>query len=84
MDSLRGEIWKLICNVNKFKSQYSSEVYNKFLKNTDQKIELKISKDIFRTWPGRKDFKESALSGKNKLYNVLKAYASYDPEVGYC
>lgn len=84
MEPLRGEIWKLICNVNKYKSQYSSEVYNKFVNNTDTKIELKIQKDIFRTCPGSKDFKQSANSGKNKLYNVLRAYVFYDPEIGYC
>ena len=27
---------------------------------------------------------QSAKSGENRLYNVLKAYTSYDPEIGYC
>ena len=29
-------------------------------------------------------FTETIESGKNRLYNVLKAYANYDTEVGYC
>lgn len=28
-------------------------------------------------------FKEKTESGENKLYNILKAYASYDPKLGY-
>ena len=27
---------------------------------------------------------QTAESGENRLYNVLKAYTSYDPEIGYC
>lgn len=43
-----------------------------------------ISKDIMRTFPHDKAHKENWNSGNNKLYNVLKAYSSYDPEVRYC
>lgn len=25
-----------------------------------------------------------ATSGQNRLYNILKAYTEYDPEIGYC
>ena len=43
-----------------------------------------IKKDLSRTFPEVEEFKIDTSSGKNRLYNVLKAYAHYDPEVGYC
>lgn len=44
----------------------------------------KITKDLSRTFPGNLEFKLPPESGKNRLYNVLKAYSAYDPETGYC
>ena len=44
----------------------------------------KIAKDLGRTFPGNEEFKSNHDSGKNRLYNVLKAYSAYDPETGYC
>lgn len=82
--SLRGEIWKLICRVHNSKIQYSRDVFNKFLQEDNQHAEFKIKKDLFRTLPGNKEFLQPAASGENRLFNVLKAYAAYDPEIGYC
>ena len=45
--------------------------------------EYLISKDIYRTLPDQKLFKEEFKQGENKLFNVLKAYSCYDNEVGY-
>lgn len=42
-----------------------------------------IGKDIKRTLPELQMFNEDISSGKNRLYNVLKAYANYDNEIGY-
>jgi len=33
--------------------------------------------------PESDKFKEPLESGKNKLYNVLKAYSCFDPDIGY-
>lgn len=46
--------------------------------------EFCIGKDLPRTLTYMKEFSQDPNSGKNKLYNVLKAYSSYDIEVGYC
>jgi hypothetical protein len=43
-----------------------------------------IEKDLPRTFPEIEEFKIDISTGKNRLYNVLKAYAHYDPKVGYC
>jgi len=47
-------------------------------------MDYKIGKDVHRTVPGKVYFQENIKSGENKLFNVLKAYTSYDPEIGYC
>lgn len=46
--------------------------------------EFCIRKDIFRTVTGLSDFKLDPATGKNRLYNLLKAYANFDKDVGYC
>lgn len=83
-ESLRGEIWKLICKVHKSKSQYKRGIFWKFIEQEDTRITHKIRKDLQRTFPGNEEFKLPLESGKNRLYNVLKAYSAYDPETGYC
>ena len=42
-----------------------------------------IAKDVKRTLSDFNLFREDAGCGNNKLFNVLKAYANYDNEVGY-
>jgi len=37
-----------------------------------------------RTVIGEKEYLIDPDSGKNKLFNVLNAYAHFDPEIGYC
>jgi hypothetical protein len=81
---MRGEIWKLICKVHYLKQQYSNDVYSKFLAEEHPQLDNKIQRDIHRTLPGSKEFSQTAKSGENRLYNVLKAYTSYDPQIGYC
>lgn len=44
----------------------------------DEENDYYIMKDLARTFSSKKNFSLSPSSGKNKLYNVLKAYAYYD------
>ena len=46
--------------------------------------DFKIEKDLYRTLPGNKEFMLKSKTGKNRLFNVLKAYQAYDPQIGYC
>ena len=46
-------------------------------------MESMLVKDVYRTFGKLKLFTESTASGKNRLFNVLKAYSLYDPEIGY-
>lgn len=42
-----------------------------------------IVKDVYRTFSMMEKFNQKVHTGNNRLYNVLKAYALYDPEIGY-
>lgn len=81
---LRGQIWEYLVKVNKYKSK-SPEMYQNYLEKPNlDSTDYTISKDILRTFPESTHHKEDYKSGKNKLFNVLKAYSTYDPDVKYC
>ena len=60
------------------------DLYSTLLAQVDPPTEANIKKDLRRTLPNKLEFNEPGGSGKNRLYNVLKAYAQYDPQVKYC
>lgn len=41
-----------------------------------------IRRDVDRTYPDQELFKNG--NGQESLFNIMKAYSIYDPEVGYC
>ena len=57
-------------------------VYTSKIPNPD--ILESLEKDVDRADLGNGDFSKCPNSGENSLYNVLNAYASFDPEIGYC
>jgi hypothetical protein len=61
--SLRGEIWKLMCRVQTSKLQYSADVYFKFLKNANPEFNSRILNDIHRSRFACPDFTLLADSG---------------------
>ena len=61
-----------------------TELYNYYKGLYDADIAYAITKDLKRTCLGNEDFKLDHLQGQNPLYNVLNAYAHYDPSIGYC
>jgi len=52
-------------------------------KSKQAENEIIIEKDVPRTFSSMKLFPQKPSSGKNKLFNILKVYSIYDPEVGY-
>ncbi|KAJ1792093.1 GTPase-activating protein, partial [Coemansia sp. RSA 2399] len=50
----------------------------------DFKHEKQIRHDLARTFPKLEYFKDTDGAGQEGLYNVLRAYALFDAEVGYC
>ena len=43
---------------------------------------LTINKDLDRTYPGHEIYR--TVEGQLSLRNILRAYAFFDPEIGYC
>ena len=94
-DSVKEDWWKIV--VSGFPNDMRAEIWRKFadqeikaLKNNyikllnddcDPEVESDIIKDIDRTFTYIPNFAKYHI---NRLYNVLRAYAKYDPDVGYC
>lgn len=59
-------------------------VYEELLRGPRLPIYEIIERDINRCYPDHVLFKEDNSIGQTDLYNILKAYAHYNPSVGYC
>lgn len=80
---LRGAIWEYLVKVEKYRSK-APEMYTNYLKKPNKdNTDFTISKDILRTFPSNLAHKEDYRTGENKLFNVLKAYSTYDEKVKY-
>jgi len=77
---VRGLVWQALTGAADLE-QKNSGVYEKLLTSSSE-FESKIRKDVSRTFPGHAYFQGSI--GQESLFNVLKAYAVMDPEIGYC
>ncbi|XP_004525660.1 rab GTPase-activating protein 1-like isoform X2 [Ceratitis capitata] len=80
-EALREKIWQKLTNVE---SKTEMLDMYKILITKETKCETVIQRDIHRTFPAHKCFKETGGSGQDSLFKVSKAYAVYDSEVGYC
>lgn len=81
---LRGEIWTYVSGGLHLSRQFSEEVYEKLKNMSQPREEVLIAKDVYRTYPDHEMFKEREGPGQLALTHLLRAYANYDPEVGYC
>lgn len=91
-DSLRGEIWCLLCQVKKTKASHSEDIYFKLVDLENPEDEHRIQKDVTRTFTNypvtstEEDDKDTSWNSKkaeDQLFNILLAYANYDTQVGY-
>lgn len=80
-ETLRNKIWQRLANVDN--NTQLIDVYRVLL-TQETKCESVIQRDINRTFPANKLFKDIGGSGQDSLFKVSKAYAVYDNEVGYC
>ncbi|KAH8301216.1 hypothetical protein KR018_007955 [Drosophila ironensis] len=80
-EALREKIWQKLANVE---GKLEMNDMYKILITKETKCETVIQRDIHRTFPAHKCFKETGGSGQDALFKVSKAYAVYDSEVGYC
>ncbi|XP_063687156.1 EVI5-like protein isoform X2 [Bolinopsis microptera] len=77
-NDLRALIWMVLANDSN-KSHLRLR-YPELIEQTSP-CEKLIRRDICRTYPEHKFFKEQ---GQEALFNVIKAYSLHDREVGYC
>ncbi|KAJ8696861.1 GTPase-activating protein [Pleurotus ostreatus] len=78
--TLRGMMWQLMAAS---KDPELENTYLKLLKETSTH-EKAIIRDLGRTFPHHEFFHDGQGIGQENLFNVLKAYSLYDPQVGYC
>lgn len=62
----------------------NTSVYEHLSKTQDLINEPLIKKDIARTFPDHENFKDCKGKGQNGIFKILRAYAQFDSEVGYC
>lgn len=75
-EALRCKIWQKLAN-----QRNDMADYYRVLISQETKSENVILRDINRTFPAHKFFKESGGLGQDSLYKVSKAYSVYDEEV---
>ncbi|KAF9820252.1 hypothetical protein IEO21_01466 [Rhodonia placenta] len=78
--TIRGMIWQLM---TASKDPELESTYLRLLKETSPH-EKAITRDLGRTFPHHAFFTDGRGIGQENLFNVLKAYSLYDPQVGYC
>ncbi|CAJ0850623.1 16202_t:CDS:2 [Entrophospora sp. SA101] len=77
--ALRGMIWQLM---SKSKDAELEAKYSQLLKQSSPHEKM-IVRDLNRTFPKHEFFRNQDGIGQEGLFNVVKAYSIYDPEVGY-
>jgi len=79
---MRASIWTILGKVKKLKSEHSKFLYER-LSKVNSKWDMYIDKDVPRTRNNEPFFKKPEYGTPEKLTRILKAYAAFDPELGY-
>lgn len=80
-DLIRGRVWEFLAN--SLGARQPGQ-YKELLARDKVPIYEVIERDIKRTYPKHLMFYYDNSQGQIELHAVLKAYAQYNPEVGYC
>ncbi|ORX89785.1 RabGAP/TBC, partial [Basidiobolus meristosporus CBS 931.73] len=75
----RGLVWQ---TMSQSRTTYLDTLYLQLLEEKSP-FEADIQLDLPRTFPRLEMFQKKAGEGQTRLFNVLKAYSVYDPEIGY-
>eukprot|EP00793_Prasinoderma_coloniale_P003869 PRCOL_00003246-RA len=81
-DQLRGLVWQLMSGSRELLLE-NRGVYEQLVCYERTPAELEIIRDISRTFPGHVFYRQRHGPGQRSLFNVLKAYAVYDRDLGY-
>ena len=83
-DSVRSCVWQKFGKVNELIQQSDKDLFEKLEKEKlDEDTELTIIKDLDRTFPSNKFFKDKYGEGQRKLFKVLSYYSKYNKNIGY-
>ncbi|XP_063707665.1 rab GTPase-activating protein 1-like isoform X2 [Culicoides brevitarsis] len=80
-EALRCRVWQKLAG-----TENATELMERYriLITKETSCETVIQRDLNRTFPAHKFFKDSGGLGQDSLYKVSKAYAVHDAEIGYC
>jgi len=82
-DCFRSTVWRDIAGIDVLKDSQSPDYYQRLAeREVVTKVSKDIDKDLDRTFPNHVIFREEL--GRLALRRVLRAFANYDPEIGYC
>eukprot|EP01064_Diplonema_japonicum_P014751 TRINITY_DN2244_c0_g2_i1.p1 TRINITY_DN2244_c0_g2~~TRINITY_DN2244_c0_g2_i1.p1 ORF type:complete len:342 (+),score=37.38 TRINITY_DN2244_c0_g2_i1:89-1114(+) len=82
--TLRGLVWQLMLG-SRQKQMANASLYTELCRrNMDSGLAEIIKRDLGRTFPTHALFLGTDSVGQKSLYSLLKAYAIYDPKIGYC
>jgi hypothetical protein len=79
-NKLRGPIWGMM---SRSKIPELEREFQRLLPLSSP-FEKLIQRDLARTFPSHPFFADAGGRGQEGLFNVVKAYSLFDPEVGYC
>ncbi|KAK3808059.1 MAG: rab-GTPase-TBC domain-containing protein [Linnemannia elongata] len=80
--SVRGKVWLFLAKADVYRRP---GLFEKLLKRGPLPIHEVIERDIHRCYPDHVHFRDGmGGTGQQDLHSILKAYAHYNPSVGYC
>ncbi|KAF9976304.1 hypothetical protein BGZ73_008792 [Actinomortierella ambigua] len=79
--SLRGRVWLYLANADMYRQP---GLFDELINRETIPIHEVIERDIHRCYPDHIHFRSGQGEGQRDLRNVLRAYAHYKPQVGYC
>jgi len=83
-EGCRGRVWIAVSPYKVFRKKFDEQLYFKCLA-TNTEAEEQITKDVHRTSPTEEFYLRMSEENKfRSLFNVLKAYANWDKQLGYC
>ncbi|RUS24121.1 kinase-like domain-containing protein, partial [Jimgerdemannia flammicorona] len=82
--SVRGRAWQFLAGSAGYRKTGVYEVGVELIRRDRLPIFDVIERDIHRCYPEHVMFRDENSQGQADLNNVLKAYAHYNPSVGYC
>eukprot|EP00741_Cyanophora_paradoxa_P019550 tig00021127_g18872.t1 len=85
-EEMRGILWQELLRVTSLRHKFDSDIFEKLSSERlhGEEGDRIIRRDLGRTFPEHDFFQAKDDEGQQRLSRIMRAYATYDPEVGYC